>query len=357
MSTPLHRLAIIALLICAGFAGAWCAASTASTASTAATAAAPDPHQRVRGMTISCHGSGQSWGSDEMVASMAELRAMGVNWIAIHPYGGIDNDGTIGDPHQSRMYADPTWLRRPIEEAHRLGMKIMIKPHIAYWGSHFSWRGEIAFKSAEEWDHFFETYTAWILRVAEITHDADAFVVGTELDKTVHREREWRDIIAKIREHTDAPLTYAANWDSYERVPFWDALDVIGVQAYFPLVDHDGLPTDEELDRGWSRVMDQLHAFSTRFGKKILLAELGYNDSADAAVRPWEYRRGGENAELIQQRCLRASLRAVEHDDTVVGAFLWKWFPGGSTRGNFLKSTPAMRAVIRETWEPHRLPR
>ena len=35
--------------------------------------------------------------------------------------------------------------------------------------------------------------------MAEACKDADAFVVGTELDKTLHREAEWRALIADVR--------------------------------------------------------------------------------------------------------------------------------------------------------------
>ncbi len=54
---------------------------------------AEDAHAVVHGMTISCHGSGQIWGTDEMVSTMAELKSMGVNWVTIHPYAGIRSDG------------------------------------------------------------------------------------------------------------------------------------------------------------------------------------------------------------------------------------------------------------------------
>ncbi|MBT8487041.1 MAG: hypothetical protein HKO59_08045 [Phycisphaerales bacterium] len=312
----------------------------------------PDPHVRVRGMTISCPGAGRVWGSDAMVETMAKLEAMGVNWVAIHPYAGISPDGTVGGSRLDRMYEDTTWITRPIAEAHRLGLKIMIKPHIAYWGSPFSWRGEITFSTDEQWERFFTTYERWINRVAEISAGADAFVVGTELDRTVDREASWRRIIAGVRSRIDTPLSYAANWDQFETVPFWDALDVIGVQGYFPLVDHERVPTQAELDASWQRLVGRLETFGKRFDRRVVLAELGYNRTAEAAVRPWEYRQGGEAAELVQRRCLTAALAALEDSDGVVGAFLWKWFPGERNRGNFLKSTPAMQRVIQRAWTP-----
>ncbi|MHC5023061.1 MAG: glycoside hydrolase family 113 [Planctomycetota bacterium] len=313
--------------------------------------ATADPYAVVRGMTISCPGAGQIWGTDAMVQTMQELRDLGCNWITIHPYARIGADGTVGGSRMGRLYADPVWLTRPIKEAHRLGLKIMIKPHIAYWGSPFSWRGEIAFDTEDEWRRFFETYEQWIAMVADIAADADAFVVGTELDRTVHHEADWRRIIATVRARTDAPLTYAANWDSFERVEFWDALDVIGLQSYFPLVGHENVPTESELRRGWDRLLGRLREYSVQHDRRIILAELGYNRATWAAARPWDHRSGGDGAEETQRRCMQVALEAIDDSDVVVGAFLWKWFPGERRwRGNFLMSTPSMREIIRGEW-------
>lgn len=313
-----------------------------------------DPYARVRGMTVSCHGAGREWGSDEMVRTMEQLKALGVNWIAIHPYAPIRDDGTVGGAGRHgvrQMYADPTWLTRPIAEAHRLGLKIMIKPHVAYWGSRFSWRGEIAFDDDAGWRRFFDTYERWITFVARLTREADAFVVGTELDRTLRHEEEWRRIVRAVRAETAAPLTYSAGWDHYEEVGFWDALDAISIQGYFPLVDHDGLPAQHELDEAWQRLTTRLEEFGRRHSRNVVLGELGYNLSRDAARRPWDYTQGGEDAEEVQRRCLDAALRALGRSEIVVGAFLWKWFPGETGgHGNFLQSTAAMRAVIAAHW-------
>ena len=315
-------------------------------------ALATEPGLKVYGMTVSAHRAGQSWGTDAMVPTMGRLKTLGVSWSAIHPYGGLRADGTVGST-RGPLPDDVPWLKRPIAEAHRLGLKIMIKPHLAYWHSPFSWRGAIEFETEEQWNRFFLTYAQWITRLAEICADADAFVVGTELDRTVRYEARWRAIIESIRARTGAPLTYAANWDAYQRVPFWDALDVIGVQAYFPLVQHEEVPEAEELAASWRRITAELEKFGRKHDRKILLSELGYDCSVVAAARPWESHRRGRRepgAEEIQRRCLEAALGAVEESEAVVGAFLWKWFPGESARGSHIMSTPVMQAVIREQW-------
>jgi hypothetical protein len=67
---------------------------------------------------------------------------------------------------------------------------------------------------------------------------ADMFCVGRELDSTVvAREADWRDVVARVRALFHGPLTYSANFDTWQAIGFWDALDFIGASAYFPLSD------------------------------------------------------------------------------------------------------------------------
>ena len=303
----------------------------------------------IKGMTISCQTWGWEWGTDAMVDAMKELKTLGINWISIHPYAGISRDGTVRF-RRGRSNENVQWLTRPIEEAHRLGLKILIKPHLSYWRSGYSWRGELEFKTDEEWNRFFTTYSQWIEDLAVICKNADAFVVGTELDKTIHYESRWREIIQILRENFSAPITYAANWTDYERIPFWDALDVIGIQAYFPLLDPSVKPNKKLLETSWKIKLKELNQFAETHNRPIVFTEIGYDVSTYAPYKPWEtgdYRPG---AEEIQKLCLSAALEALSKDDQVIGAFLWKWFAGETRHADFLKSTPAMRKVIKDNW-------
>lgn len=307
--------------------------------------------EKIRGITLSTHGSGLDWGGDTIGPTFDEFGKVGAGWVATHPYAGIAADGTVrfrpSDPARP-----PQHVVRPIGEAHARGLKILIKPHLAYWGSPFSWRGEIRFDTEEAWDRFFDTYEAWIVDLARAARDADGFAIGTELDNTLEHEGRWRRIIARVREVTDAPLTYAANWPDYRRVPFWDSLDAVGIQAYFPIAD---APTSdpELLRRGWSRVMRDLRTFSERVERPVVFTELGYNRAYAAAVEPWAYRTDGPEAESVQSACLEAALRAVEHEPSVVGVFLWKWFPNPRPVGrNFQLATPAIKKTIADVWRP-----
>lgn len=302
----------------------------------------------VRGITISTHRGGQDWGSDRMAVGVAEVRAVGANWIAIHPYARIGADGSVTE--RGATGDAPAHLTRPVEEAKAAGLRILIKPHLAYWGSPFSWRGEVGFEDEASWNRFWRDYEAFILRVARHTRGADALVVGTELRRTEAQEDRWRALIARVRQVTDVPLTYASNWDDYGGVEFWDALDAVGIQAYFPLTGGEE-PDRAALERGWSRWMVELRRFSREHDRPILFTELGYNQAYDAAERPWGYETDDAGARAVQRLCLDVALEVIERESTVLGAFLWKWFlPPRRVGRNFQLATPEMQEVIRARW-------
>ncbi len=307
----------------------------------------------VQGMTISCQTWGWEWGSDGFADELVRLEQLGVNWVAIHPYARIRPNGTVEwrefDPENP-----PKHLAGPIQRAHERGFSILIKPHIAYWGSGFAWRGAIRFDDPADQARFHSTYRKWISALAEATQAADAFCVGTELEGMVAAEEPWRELIAEVRGKTKAHLTYAANWSEYTQVKFWDALDVIGLQAYWP-ISEAAAPDDGDLRGGWDKVLKELRALHTQWGKPLVFTELGYNCSLGAASRPWEYRGASredhERALELQTRCTRVALEVLGRErEWLRGAFLWKWFVGESRGENFLVDTPELRGVLRDVW-------
>ena len=163
----------------------------------------------VRGITISTHRGGQDWGSDRMPEALAAIRTLGANWVAIHPYARVGGDGSVRTRYSGATA--PVHITRPIREAQSAGLKILIKPHLSYWGSPFGWRGEIGFENDEAWERFWRDYETFILQIARWTQNADGLVVGTELRRTEGHEARWRALIENVRAETDVPLTYAAN--------------------------------------------------------------------------------------------------------------------------------------------------
>lgn len=107
-------------------------------------------------------------------------------------------------------------------------------------------------------------------------------------------ERHWRALLQETRRHYSGALTYAANFDQYQDVGFWDALDLIGVNAYFRLRDPESLApaTEDVLHAGWTRVLSELDAFRRAEGltsRRVLFTELGYVARENCTLQPWSY--------------------------------------------------------------------
>ncbi|MEM8781744.1 MAG: hypothetical protein AAGE65_02715 [Planctomycetota bacterium] len=318
-----------------------------------------EPHadwlaEPIRGVTISCFrwGPGE-WDGPHMADALDELKSLGANWVTIHPYAQVTREGRLRWSPQ-----DASTVEHTARLAKERGMRVMIKPHLAYWRAGFGWRGDIVFPDAAHETQFWRDYETWMLHHAMLAqqHDVDLLVVGVEL-KQFHdagHESHWRRIIRRTRKLYGGPLTYAANWDDYTHVRFWDALDAIGVQGYFPLVGEENMsPTDDELRAGWVRVRQELHAYRQALGLPLLLTELGYATSTAAASRPWDWHQAGEPdaGHDLKARSLKTGLDAVASEPAIAGAFLWKWFATPHMLDHeFHLQYPKIKSVIREKW-------
>ena len=202
--------------------------------------------QFIKGMTVSAQTWGWEWATPEMAKTLDELQSLGINSISIHPYAQIENDGHV----RFRREDDFRYITVPLDWAHERGMSVMLIPHIAYWRSKFLWRGEINFQTSEEWNRFFADYEVWIVQMARIAeaHRASLFCVGLEFTEAQKFEARWRKIIAAVRQVYHGKVTYGGNWDSYQEVKFWDALDYIGLPGLFP-ADQEERSFNERVSR------------------------------------------------------------------------------------------------------------
>ena len=313
----------------------------------------PPPPSPMRGMTVSAQTNGREWATPAMVQTLDELKSLGVNSIAIHPYARVNEDGSI----QFSDRLDQEHITRPLDWARERGLGVMLIPHLAHWHTRFSWRGEITFSKTEEWDRFFADYKKWIVTMATIAqaHGAGVLCVGLEYTHAQVFDAHWRDIIAAVRAVYGGKLTYGGNWDSYGQVSFYDALDYLGVLAYFPLTTRRD-PTAAQLLAGWEKHLPDLRALSRRLGDKpVLFVEIGYNESARAASDPWDFKKGGPNAVQVQSRCVETALQLLEREHArglLAGMFWWKYFPPlpDHHEENFDLREPVPKKVIADAW-------
>ena len=95
--------------------------------------------------------------------------------------------------------------------------------------------------------------------------EAEMFSVACELVNTTKREAEWREVIRQIREVYSGELVDSANWDDEKKVPFWDALDYIGVDAYYGSLIESNNPSLDELYHAWDPIVDMLRGLHEKY--------------------------------------------------------------------------------------------
>ena len=166
----------------------------------------------------------------------------------------------------------------------------MLKPHVDLLDTGATggdWRGDIGRHfSAAEWDAWFASYRPFIMHYAHMAqeHGVSMLAVSTELIAASPQEAHWRATIAEIRSVYKGTLTDAANWGGEEvNKTWWDAVDVIGVDAYYPLWDHAGpnppldpVPTVDELVAAWQPVVPRLESLAAQWNKSVMFTEIGF---------------------------------------------------------------------------------
>jgi hypothetical protein len=160
----------------------------------------------------------------------------------------------------------------------------------------------------------------------------DYFCIGTEFKQlAIKREVFWRNLITKIRQKYHGKLLYSANWDDFDNVPFWDALDFIGTNAYFVLSQKE-TPSVTELCEAWKPIKQRLLQTSKRLGKQIVFSEFGYLSVNGCAGKCWEIEKIVQQLpinEQAQANAYEALFRTFGEESWWAGGFLWKWFPAG----------------------------
>jgi hypothetical protein len=263
--------------------------------------------------------------SDSGRASFRRLASLGVTWVSIHTWDALQaglDEPVFASPTRRVGFRDLGGL---VRSAHAAGLRVMVKPHLEMRHPPLQ-HNRIAMRDDRDWRRWFESYAAYVLPYARDAQaaGADMFCVGRELDSTViRREADWRSLIRRVRSEFRGPLAYSANFDTWRGIGLWDALDFIGVSAYFPLSDEPD-PSLEDLEAGWDRALGPLEAASRRLGRPVLLTEAGFPSVPTAAAAPW--REGPAPADVwLQARCYEATLRSLARRPWIEGAFFWLW--------------------------------
>ncbi len=288
--------------------------------------------------------------------ALDRLKALGADAVSLMPfaYQGDPRKPEIRFLNDSPSSETDVGVIHAARRARAKGVKVLWKPHL--WIAWESWPGDIEMTSEADWEAWFAGYRVYVLHHAFLAAwaRADLFSVGVELVKTLPHEEAWRRLIADVRRLYDGPLTYSANWHGgFEGVGFWDALDYVGIDAYWPLGGEEA--TVEQMVLAARGVAGRLAELATRTDRPLILTEVGFAARRGAWVEP--HTEGGELSEEHQARAYRALVAAFgRQPEWLAGVFVWKAFSGGperTDRPDFRFLGREAEAVVAKWFEDH----
>jgi hypothetical protein len=305
-----------------------------------------------------------SWSNGEYNSSAGTsaqdaMAATGGSWAGVlaTQYMATKTSTTIATPTPSD--AD---VIAAIQEFHAKGLKVMLKPHVDVTDG--TWRGQIAPSDTAAW---FQSFTTFITHYAQIAqnNNVEMLCFGTEYASMSGSANQisWDNVIDSVRAIYTGPLTYAANatfaTDEFTSVSFWDKVDVIGLDAYFPLTNHSD-PTVAQLVAAWSgnmngeNILADIQNFSNAHpGKPLIFTEIGYRSAAGTNTKPYDFSFTAPVDNTEQQNCFEAMYEVWSAQTSwMQGSFWWAWpvpVPSSTDTDYNPRNKPAQ--TVLENWQ------
>lgn len=272
----------------------------------------------------------RGYGTLASARTFREARRMGANWVSLTPFGRVyDLHPTGIDPSFEAPFQDNRLaVMRAVAQAHAEGLRVMLVPHL--WVETGRWRGDIDPGSSRGWERWLQSYEQFLFtwaRVASEVH-VDMLAVGVELKSavtTTHAAR-FLQTIREVRRLYPGPLTYAGNWDDIEHTVILGELDLIGLNAFYPLAVTPGAGR-QELIQGARRVAHRGRALARDWRKPVLFTEFGYTSRRDPALRPWEWPEHLQEVvvdQVAQAAAYEALLSVMIAEPWFAGLFVWR---------------------------------
>lgn len=296
----------------------------------------------VKGMTYGWGATRGDYRQPYAVDSLQKLKETGSEWIALSFWTYQD---TVHDTKITFDYGYTVTDRDimfAVQEAHRLGLKVCLKPVVnskdGIWRAHIGFPDEPG--ADAYWDEWFQSYTNFIIHYAELAAElnCEMFCIGCEMVKTEHKADHWRALIAKVRDSYDGPIIYNANHGKEDGVTWFDAVDLIGTSAYYPVANQPG-DSEETMMNNWLPVRDKMEQLHKKFNKPIVFMEIGCRSALGCATMPWDFMHRDLPFSEDEQANFYSSVIKVFWDmPWFSGFFWWDWstklYPRSEAKSN-----------------------
>ncbi|MBI3520372.1 MAG: hypothetical protein HY062_13600 [Bacteroidetes bacterium] len=258
------------------------------------------------------------------------IKGINANWVSLCPFAFLYSSSDKLDYNSAKNWwgDTKTGLIDGVKKARINKLKVLVKPH--YWLIGKGWAGDfdLSGKKRLTWESNYKNYILYLAKLCD-SLGVEMLALGTELKTYTEQHPDFFiDLIKETRKIYKGNLTYAANWDEFENIKFWDKLDFIGVDAYFPLSEQK-TPEINTLEKSWKKESVKLKAMSLKYQKKIIFTEYGYKSIDFAAYKQWEFENTpkSQNINLLAQvNAYTAFYHSVWNEDFLAGGFIWKWY-------------------------------
>lgn len=276
--------------------------------------------------------------------AVRDMHKIGLTHVALVSYAYVNPETGIVRTNSSQGL-DPgpsiAVLTAAADEARALGMECSIRPWVEIDGQSgpgVEWRGDFEL-GGRELDDFAQSYREYILELSDLARSADArcMYIGSELKGLTTDEKasdHWFNLIENCRntlKDTSCLLSYAANFDEFEDIPFWTDLDEIGIDAYFPIANikqaqGSGKPTRSVLDKGCRRIFGRLEKFSRKIERPVYICEWGLVPLDGTTADPSnELPSTQSDVEEVASGYDVFLSNASEQGNWLVGVDFWHW--------------------------------
>ena len=261
--------------------------------------------------------------------SMERLASNGLDWICITVNGWQETfASTVIFSLYGRTQTDEE-IAFAVRKAHSLGLKVCLKPMVNCLDN--SWRARIDFPTEEGvnyWEKWFASYNRFMLYYADMAEKlgCEMLCTGCEMAGMDKQAERCVDMISKVRKVYHGIVMHNINHGDELRFPWLEAVDIIGISAYYPVTD--GVHRDADTMRAnWAKVVERLRACHDKYRRPIMFAEIGVRNEQGCTAYPWDFHDRPELPidEKEQSDFYETAMEATWDIDWFAGYFWWDW--------------------------------
>ena len=248
----------------------------------------------IKGFTYGWMARRGAYRTEKAIQSQDKLFGLGVNWICLAFPVMQQTFSSTRIYFDYRTTITDKDLIFVINRAHERGIKVCLKPVINCEDG--MWRAYIDFPDGDMlgrdryWNEWFESYCAFLCHYAELAQDTgcEMFCIGCEMSGTERKEEHWRSLIEKVRGIYKGPIVYNTNHGREDMVNWFDAVDYIGISAYYK-VGRKPSDSKESMLTVWNRVNSRMEELYRKYNKQIIFMEIGCRSAKGCAMMPWDF--------------------------------------------------------------------